>query len=69
MDNKNYIGAQQKLVNDLRRAVESWLKDEYITETPFQPKKAEVFKIIDDTTARLATIAGQSGGQLAVVQR
>jgi parallel beta-helix repeat protein len=62
---RDYYGARQKMLNDLRKHVESWLLDGYSKNTPLQFEKPEVLQVIDDTAARLQNLAQGGQGQMA----
>jgi len=53
IESKNYIGAVEKLKNDIRKKVNEWLTD-YQKETPLVLTKEEILKLIDSLIQSIA---------------
>jgi hypothetical protein len=47
------VGARNKLKRDIRPHLESWLKDDYLTQTPLEYTRAEILQLVDDLLHRL----------------
>jgi hypothetical protein len=51
----NFVGARNRLVNDIRKDIASWILDSYTVSSPRQYTKVQLLGLVDELAARLLT--------------
>jgi hypothetical protein len=53
LSSKNLTGAVNKLTNDIKKALQDWLVDAYLVQSPLQYTKTQLISLVDELIQRL----------------